>query len=66
MLALKAMGKDVVLMQYPSNLTLLFLQTSGIPFPKTGPDTPAGAELSACGVSEGWVSGLSAILFPSR
>lgn len=35
MLAFKAMGKDTVLVQYLSSLALLFVQTSGIPFPKT-------------------------------
>lgn len=35
MLAFKAIGKDTVLVQYLSSLALLFVQTSGIPFPKT-------------------------------
>lgn len=35
MLAFTAIGKDTVLVQYLSSLALLFVQTSGIPFPKT-------------------------------
>lgn len=35
MLPFKAIGKDTVLVQYLSSLALLFVQTSGIPFPKT-------------------------------
>lgn len=41
--ASKVIEKDTVPLQGPAYLAVLFIQTSGIPFTKTGPDTPAGA-----------------------